>query len=157
MIDQNRSRTKDKKPCKDLASWALAMAASRIEMTLSPIQLQWAGFEKWGEVGLQMDPFTTVCRRPCVHPYLFSYSLGTMSTHLMFYTLKNAAFATAGKDGKTLKDILDSATTPKVFFDVCNDWDALFAHFSIALQSIQDIQLMKNASCSGHTSGKGFP
>lgn len=72
------------------------------------------------------------------------------------YTLKNAAFATAGKDGKTLKDILDSATTPKVFFDVCNDWDALFAHFRIALQSIQDIQFMKNASCSGHTSGKGF-
>jgi len=47
--------------------------------------------------------------------------------------------AASGKDEKTLKDIFDSATTPKIFFDVCNDWGALFAHFSIALQSIQDI------------------
>jgi len=73
------------------------------------------------------------------------------------YTLKNTPFATTGKNGKTLKDILDSATTPKVFFDVCNDWDALFAHFSVALQIIQDVQLMKNAPCSGHTCGQGVP
>jgi exonuclease 3'-5' domain-containing protein 1 len=70
------------------------------------------------------------------------------------YTLKNAAFTTAGKDGKTLKDILESATVSKVFFDVRNDSDALFSHYGIALKGIQDIQLMENAARTGHVSGK---
>jgi exonuclease 3'-5' domain-containing protein 1 len=70
------------------------------------------------------------------------------------YSLKNAAFMTGGKGGTTLKNILESAAIPKVFFDVRNDSDALFAHFGIALQGIQDVQLMENASRFGHISGK---
>ena len=70
------------------------------------------------------------------------------------YSLQGAAFTTAGRDGKTLKDILESATVPKVFFDVRNDSDALFAHFGIALQGVQDVQLMENASRYGPASRK---
>jgi len=44
---------------------------------------------------------------------------------------------------KALKDILESATTPKVFFDIRNDSGALFAHFGIALQGVQDVQLWR--------------
>ena len=62
------------------------------------------------------------------------------------HTLHAAAFTTAGT---TLKSILESPTIPKVFFDVRNDSDALFAHFAIALASIQDIQLMENAARTG--------
>ncbi|KAF2261431.1 hypothetical protein CC78DRAFT_608160 [Lojkania enalia] len=48
----------------------------------------------------------------------------------------------------TLQSILESATIPKVFFDVRNDSDALFAHYHINLQGIQDLQLMQLATCS---------
>jgi len=68
-------------------------------------------------------------------------------TYLVDITkLSKAAFTTAGKDGKTLKDILEDPAVPKCFFDVRNDSDALFFHFGIALQGIEDIQLMENAS-----------
>jgi len=60
--------------------------------------------------------------------------------------LKSTAFTTAGSSGKTLKDILESPTIPKLCFDVRNDSDALFHHFRIALEGIQDVQLMENAS-----------
>jgi exonuclease 3'-5' domain-containing protein 1 len=72
------------------------------------------------------------------------------------YSLREITFTTPGKGGKTLKDILESAAIPKVFFDVRNDSDALYAHYSIALQGVQDVQLMENASRSGHISGKKF-
>ena len=53
-----------------------------------------------------------------------------------------------------MKDILESPQIPKVFFDVRNDADALFAQFSIALQGVQDIQLMEDASRFTRGSGK---
>lgn len=46
----------------------------------------------------------------------------------------------------TLKTILESPKIPKVFFDVRNDSDALFAHFGIRLQGVQDLQVMELAS-----------
>lgn len=70
------------------------------------------------------------------------------------HNLQASAFTTAGKEGKTLKSILESATISKVSVDIRNDSDALYSHFGIALQGIQDIQLMENASRSGHISGK---
>ena len=33
-----------------------------------------------------------------------------------------------------------------VFFDVRNDSDALFAHFGVALQGAEDVQLMESAT-----------
>lgn len=37
------------------------------------------------------------------------------------HKLNKAAFRTAGKDGKTLRNILELATIPKVFLNVRND------------------------------------
>jgi len=56
------------------------------------------------------------------------------------------AFNTSGVKRKTLKDILQDEKIPKVFFDVRNDSDALFAHFSVALQGVEDVQLMESAT-----------
>ncbi|OBT76526.1 hypothetical protein VF21_05436 [Pseudogymnoascus sp. 05NY08] len=62
------------------------------------------------------------------------------------HVLKDDAFTTAGEAGQTLKDVLESATIPKVFFDVRNDSDALFSHFGVNLVCVQDIQLMQLAT-----------
>jgi exonuclease 3'-5' domain-containing protein 1 len=62
------------------------------------------------------------------------------------HTLGAQAFNTAGAKQKTLKDILQDERIPKVFFDVRNDSDALFAHFGVALQGVEDVQLMESAT-----------
>jgi exonuclease 3'-5' domain-containing protein 1 len=62
------------------------------------------------------------------------------------HTLGAQAFNTAGAKRKTLKDILQDEEIPKVFFDVRNDSDALFAHFGVALQGVEDVQLMESAT-----------
>ena len=62
------------------------------------------------------------------------------------HTLGAQAFNTAGAKRKTLKDVLQDERIPKVFFDVRNDSDALFAHFGVALQGIEDVQLMESAT-----------
>ncbi|KAI9756535.1 MAG: hypothetical protein M4579_003794 [Chaenotheca gracillima] len=60
--------------------------------------------------------------------------------------LQHKAFTTADVKGQTLKLILESASIPKVFFDVRNDSDALYSHYQINLAGIQDIQLLEIAS-----------
>jgi len=45
-----------------------------------------------------------------------------------------------------LKQILESSTVTKYFFDVRNDSDALFSLYSITLAGVQDIQLMELAT-----------
>lgn len=63
------------------------------------------------------------------------------------HTLGKALFATPGTNSKkTLKAILESASIPKVFFDIRNDSDALHAHFGINLAGIQDLQVMEFAT-----------
>jgi exonuclease 3'-5' domain-containing protein 1 len=62
------------------------------------------------------------------------------------YTMGSIAFTTTGLLKKTLKAILESPDISKVFFDVRNDSDALYAHFAISLQGIIDVQLMELAS-----------
>lgn len=61
------------------------------------------------------------------------------------YVLEEHAFTTRGKDGKTLRHILESAATTKVLFDVRNDSDALFNHYHIKLAGVIDLQLMELA------------
>lgn len=74
-------------------------------------------------------------------------SLATQLAYLVdIHTLGRSAFDTPGKNETTLKNILESSTITKVFFDVRNDSDALYAHFGIALRAIEDVQLMENAS-----------
>ena len=63
------------------------------------------------------------------------------------HSLGSKAFHTPGADGQTtLKSIFESNAIPKVFFDVRNDSDALYAHFGINLAGVQDIQLMELAT-----------
>lgn len=65
------------------------------------------------------------------------------------HILGHLAFETAIEgdiNGATLKHVLESPTIPKVFFDVRNDSDALYAHFNVHLQGVEDVQLMENAS-----------
>lgn len=64
------------------------------------------------------------------------------------FTLQLAAFNTPSPKGKTFKDILEADDIVKVFFDVRNDSDALFAHYAIKLQGIHDLQLMEVATRS---------
>jgi exonuclease 3'-5' domain-containing protein 1 len=70
------------------------------------------------------------------------------------HTLGQQAFNTAGMMGKTLKDILEDEDIPKVFFDVRNDSDALFAHFGVRLQGVEDVQLMESATRPTTASGR---
>jgi len=74
-----------------------------------------------------------------VHPQNHAYLID-------IHVLNESAFTTLGTNGKTLKSILESPGIPKVCFDVRNDSDALYTHFGISLQGMQDIQLMENAS-----------
>ncbi|KAF4618982.1 hypothetical protein G7Y89_g14865 [Cudoniella acicularis] len=62
------------------------------------------------------------------------------------HTLGAQAFNTSGVKQKTLKDILQDEKIPKVFFDIRNDSDGLFAHFGVALQGVEDVQLMESAT-----------
>ena len=64
------------------------------------------------------------------------------------FILQEAAFNTPNKTGTTLRSILESALVPKVFFDVRNDADALYAHFNISLRGVHDIQLLEVATRS---------
>ncbi|OJD17263.1 hypothetical protein AJ78_02645 [Emergomyces pasteurianus Ep9510] len=72
------------------------------------------------------------------------------------HVLGEAAFTTTGTNGKSLKSILECAATPKVFFDLRNDSNALFFHFGIRLLGVEDIQLMENASRPGSAARKKF-
>lgn len=89
--------------------------------------------------GVNLSRAGTVCILqifvlPAKHAYLVDVSV-----------LGGQAFTTAGKNDKTLKDLLESADVQKAIFDVRNDSDALYSHFGIRLDGIQDIQLMEFA------------
>ncbi len=69
--------------------------------------------------------------------------------------LGRTAFSTVGRRGKSLRDILESPQFLKVFFDVRNDSDALYAHYGIKLQGVRDVQLMESA-CRATTDRRSF-
>ncbi|KAK5733293.1 hypothetical protein LTR17_009782 [Elasticomyces elasticus] len=62
------------------------------------------------------------------------------------HSLGAKAFDTAGAKQKTMEDILQDDAIPKVFFDIRNDSDALFAHFGVKMAGVEDVQLMENAT-----------
>ncbi len=64
------------------------------------------------------------------------------------HVLQGKAFSIPNRYGTTLRSVLESGLVPKVFFDVRNDADALFAHFQISMQGVHDIQLLEVASRS---------
>ncbi|KAJ5379259.1 exonuclease [Penicillium cosmopolitanum] len=72
------------------------------------------------------------------------YVLPAGKTYLLdIYTLQEKAFSTLDSRETTLKRILESNEIKKVFFDVRNDSDALFAHYGIHLAGIHDLQSME--------------
>ncbi len=60
-------------------------------------------------------------------------------------TIKEPAFTTTDSQGNSLKSVLESPKVAKVFFDVRNDSDALYANHGISLRAIWDVQLMELA------------
>ena len=65
------------------------------------------------------------------------------------HSLGNTAFSTTNRSAASLKTILESQTIPKVIFDIRSDSDALFSHFQISVNGIQDLQLMELATRKG--------
>ncbi|KAL3587586.1 hypothetical protein FPOAC2_13483 [Fusarium poae] len=86
------------------------------------------------------------------------YYLPRKCTYLIdVYTLGDKCFSTPGRNGRTLKEILESDSVTKVFFDVRNDSDALYGNYQIKLAGIHDLQLMElsTRSFSRRTAGLG--
>ncbi|KAK6852904.1 ribonuclease H-like protein [Apiospora arundinis] len=73
------------------------------------------------------------------------------------FTLEWDAFKTTGSRGFNIKQILESNTYTKVFFDIRNDSNVLFYHFRVTLRNVEDIQLMKNVTRSDGRSRHNFP
>lgn len=68
------------------------------------------------------------------------------------HRLGKTAFSTTTTNGKattSLKTVLESPAIPKVVFDIRNDSDALFSHYGISVDGIQDLQLMELATRKG--------
>jgi len=61
------------------------------------------------------------------------------------WVLQGLTFTTRGWSQKTLKDVLESDSIPKVFFDIRNDFAALQGQYGISLRGVQDVQLMEKA------------
>lgn len=75
------------------------------------------------------------------------YVRPTQEVHLIdIYNLQARAFDTAGTGGVSLRSLLQSPAVPKVFFDIRNDSDALFAHYQVSVAGIRDLQLMELAT-----------
>ena len=75
------------------------------------------------------------------------YRYPTIRVYLIdVYSLGSQAFNATGIKEKTLNNIVQDKKIPKVFFDVRNDLDDLFAHFGMALQETEDVQLIESAT-----------
>ncbi|KAF2704063.1 hypothetical protein K504DRAFT_463143 [Pleomassaria siparia CBS 279.74] len=90
-----------------------------------------------------------LCREGSISIFTLLIDTGSGTTPAFLidvHILGAQAFNTPGTRDKTLKDVLQDESVIKVFFDVRNDSDALFAHFGVALQGIEDVQLMESAT-----------
>lgn len=62
------------------------------------------------------------------------------TTHIIDVQILGAkAFQSVDTNNNSLKDILESADIPKVFFDIRNDSDAFFSHYQISIDGIKDL------------------
>ncbi|KAF2790572.1 hypothetical protein K505DRAFT_327494 [Melanomma pulvis-pyrius CBS 109.77] len=115
----------------DLVDWLILRHASALYSPTMYIDLEGVDLCREGSLSILTLLIDIPIRRTCL---------------IDVHTLGARAFETAGAERKTLKDILQDEKIPKVFFDVRNDSDALFAHFGVALQGIEDVQLMESAT-----------
>jgi exonuclease 3'-5' domain-containing protein 1 len=72
--------------------------------------------------------------------------LGNWTFLIDIHTLGDKAFSNPSANGQTLREIRESDSIPKVFFDTRNDSDALFSHFRTRVASIHDIELVELVS-----------
>jgi exonuclease 3'-5' domain-containing protein 1 len=77
---------------------------------------------------------------------VYEHSFSQQTYLIDVHTQGAQVFTAAGRNDKTLKHILEDPDIAKVFFDVRNDSDALFAHYGVALEGVQDVQLMESAT-----------
>ncbi|KAG9254482.1 ribonuclease H-like domain-containing protein [Emericellopsis atlantica] len=90
-----------------------------------------------------------LCREGTLSIFTLLIDTGTPTSSVYLidvFSLGVETFETTGAKGQTLKDILQDENIPKVFFDVRNDSDVLYAHFGVALEGVQDVQLMESAA-----------
>lgn len=59
------------------------------------------------------------------------------------HVLGKLVFSTSSSTGTNFKTILQSSKYPKVFFDLRNDSDALYAHYGVKLRCVVDVQLLE--------------
>lgn len=90
-----------------------------------------------------------LCREGSVSIFSLAIDIGVPKFFVKLIdvsTLGHLAFNTTGVKCKSLKKILEDREIPKVFFDVRNDSDALFTHYGVAIQGVEDVQLMESAT-----------
>ncbi|GAB7336508.1 hypothetical protein MBLNU13_g09787t1 [Cladosporium sp. NU13] len=69
------------------------------------------------------------------------------TVHLIdVHILRKQTFTVVSATGTTLKEILESVSIAKVFFDVRHDSDALYSLYGVSVGGIEDLQLMELAS-----------
>lgn len=80
-------------------------------------------------------------------PIIQLYALPKIHIFLIdIHVLQGQAFDTPNELETTLRSVLESNSIPKVFFDVRNDADALFAKYQISMQGVHDVQLLEVAA-----------
>ncbi|TGO18994.1 hypothetical protein BTUL_0006g00270 [Botrytis tulipae] len=122
------------KQISDLVDWLISRYASRV-LVEPTMYIDLEGVDLCREGSLSILTLLIDTGSPSMRVCL-------IDVHL----LGSQAFNTTGMKGKSLKDILQNENIPKVFFDIRNDSDALYAHFGVALQGVEDIQLMESAA-----------
>ncbi|TFK38245.1 ribonuclease H-like domain-containing protein [Crucibulum laeve] len=60
-------------------------------------------------------------------------------------TLKDLAFDTVNAEGRSLRGVLEDKDIKKIFYDVRNDSDALYHHYSIHIKNPYDLQILELA------------
>ncbi len=65
------------------------------------------------------------------------------------FSLQSKGFTIATEDGTTLKSVLQSTKSSKVFFDVRKDAEILAALYGISMGGVEEVQLMDLVACGG--------
>ncbi|GAB7345059.1 hypothetical protein MBLNU457_3471t1 [Dothideomycetes sp. NU457] len=137
------------KQISDLVDWlCLCHAQPELRKPNIYIDLEGVKLSRHGTLSILTLLINTVIeiRRPTEVGDAISMTPTTSIYIIDVHSLGTQAFNTPGIQKTTLKDVLQDERIPKVFFDVRNDSDALFAHFGVELRGIQDLQLLESAT-----------
>lgn len=116
---------------------SISLAGSTISLPCLYFDVEGVNLSRHGSVSIIELHYQPLSGPQDCHTYLIDV-----------HTLGFLAFSTPSAAGVSLKSVLECPKTPKVFFDVRTDSDALYAQFGIRLAGIIDLQLMEVASRS---------